>query len=152
MSSLFLDTSALAKRYLPEQGTRWLRQQIASANTIIVSRLTLVEVMSAVARRHREGAINTRVMQGINRLLERHFQKQYAVVDVNDKLTREAVRLINTHPLRAYDSVQLASALLVNQRLLSQKLSPITFLCSDTRLLQIATSEGLVTDDPNNYA
>lgn len=152
MSSLFLDTSALAKRYLPEQGTRWLRQQIDSANTIIVSRLTLVEVMSAVARRHREGTINTRVMHGINRLLEQHFQKQYAVVDVNDKLTREAVRLITTHPLRAYDSVQLASALLVNQRLLSQKLSPITFLCSDTRLLQIATSEGLVIDDPNNYA
>ncbi len=99
MSSLFLDTSALAKRYLPEQGTRWLRQQIDSANTIIVSRLTWVEVMSAVARRHREGTINTRVMQGINRLLERHFQKQYAVVDVNDKLTREAVRLITTHPL-----------------------------------------------------
>ena len=151
MSDFFIDSSALAKRYLPEQGTNWLRKQIASANTVIVSRLTSVEVMSAVARRHREGAIDATIVNGINRLLERHFQAHYLVIDVNDALSRDAMRLITTYPLRAYDAVQLATAKVVNNRLIARQLSPITFLCSDTRLLQIATLEGIRVDNPNNY-
>lgn len=151
MSNLFLDSSALAKRYLSEPGTVWLRQQLASATTIIVSRITSVEIMSAVARRHREGAIDTNVVSGINRLLERHFRGEYLVIDVNDTVTRNAIHLIKTHPLRAYDTVQLATARFVNQRLIAQQLTPITFLCADTRLLQIATIEGLSVDNPNNH-
>lgn len=151
MSNYFMDSSALAKRYLPEQGTNWLRQQILGANTVIVSRLTSVEVMSAVARRHREGVIDAKVVNGINRLLERHFQGQYLVIDVNETLSRDAIHLLTTHPLRAYDAVQLATARFVNNRLIARQLSPVTFLCADTRLLQIAATAGLSVDNPNNY-
>ncbi len=151
MSNLFLDSSALAKRYLPEPGTVWLRQQLVTATTIIVSRITEVEIMSAVARRHRESAIDTSVVHNINRLLERHFRADYLVIDVNDMLTRDAIRLLTMHPLRAYDAIQLATARFVNQRLIEQKLTPITFLCADTRLLQIATTIGLSVDNPNNH-
>ena len=151
MSHLFLDSSALAKRYLPEQGTPWLRQQIVSATTVIVSRLTAVEVMSAVTRRQREGLIDAQIVDGIERLLWRHFQQDYVVIDVNDRLTREAIQLMKRHPLRAYDAVQLATARYINNRLTTNGLSPITFLCADNRLSQIAITEGLHTDNPNNY-
>lgn len=151
MSNLFIDSSALAKRYLPEQGTTWLRKQLSGANTIIVSRLTSVEVMSAVARRQREGAIDAKIVNGINRLLEQHFQRHYLVIDVNDTLSRDAIHLITAYPLRAYDAVQLATAKFVNNRLIARQLTPITFLCADTRLLQIAATEGLSVDNPNNY-
>jgi uncharacterized protein len=151
MSSLFFDSSALAKRYLPESGTRWIRQQITAATSIIVCRITSVEIMSAVARRHREGVINGQMAQKIQQLVTRHIQRQYLVIELNEQLMQDAVHLVMTHPLRAYDAVQLASAKRVNTRLVSQQLSPITFLCADTRLLQIAQAEGLSTDNPNNY-
>lgn len=152
MKNLFLDSSALAKRYLPEVGTRWLRQQVAAEeNSVIVSRLTTVEVMSAVARRQREGTINDEVVTGIHRLLIRHFQQQFIVVDVNHQLTENAIKLLTAHPLRAYDAMQLASAKFVNQRLINNNLPSLTFLCADTRLLDIAQREGLNTDNPNNY-
>jgi len=151
MSNLFLDSSALAKRYLPEQGTTWLRQQLISASSIIVSRLTSVEIMSAVARRSREGSIDIKVVNGINQLLDKHFQQQYIVVDLNSILVRDAIQLITAHPLRAYDAVQLASAKFVNNRLVSRQLASMTFLCADVRLLQIAAAEGLNVDNPNNY-
>ncbi len=151
MSNLFLDSSALVKRYLRETGTYWLRQQIASATAVIVMRLTRVEVMSAVTRRQREGVIDQRVVQGIDQLLTRHFSQQYTVIPLSEPLVSVAVRLLTAHPLRAYDAVQLAAAVQVNRRLVAQQLTPITFMCADTRLLQIASAEGLTTDDPNNY-
>jgi predicted nucleic acid-binding protein len=151
MSNLFLDSSALAKRYLPEVGTPWIRQQLTSANSIIVSRLASVEVMSAVSRRWREGSISLDVVTGISRLLNKHFQEQYIVVDVNHQLTHSAIQLLTQHPLRAYDALQLASAKVVSQKLTTNGLSPLTFLCADARLLEIARNEGLQIDDPNSY-
>ena len=151
MSSLFFDSSALVKRYFPETGTRWIRQQITTTTSVIVSRITSVEMMSAVARRHREGLIDWQTAQGVQQLITYHIQHQYLVIELNEQLMQDAIHLLITHPLRAYDAVQLASAKRVNSRLLSQQLSPTTFLCADIRLLQIAQAEGLITDNPNNY-
>lgn len=149
--NLFLDSSALAKRYLPEQGSQWIREQLTHATSSIISRLTYVEVMSAVARRNREGRIDDAIVDSINDMLLWHFQKDYLVVEVNEAITHDAVGLIRRYPLRAYDAMQLATAKVVNSRLMFQQLSPITFLCADTRLLQIAIDEGLHVDNPNNY-
>jgi len=152
MRTLFVDSSALAKRYLPEQGTKWIRQQFTQdENTVIVSRLSSVEVMSAVARRHREGIINSTSMLGIQNLLQRHFLKQYVVIEVNSDLTRDAVNLLTRHPLRAYDAIQLATAMFVNKRMISNGLQPVIFLCADTKLLQIADSEDLAAGNPDNH-
>ncbi|MCA9914557.1 MAG: type II toxin-antitoxin system VapC family toxin, partial [Anaerolineae bacterium] len=103
MSSLFLDSSALAKRYLPEVGTSWLWQRILLSDSIVVSRITSVEVMSAVTRRQREGALSSEVVTGITRLLNRHFQQKYLVIDINHQITRLAIQLLTMYPLRAYD-------------------------------------------------
>jgi predicted nucleic acid-binding protein len=151
MSHLFLDSSALAKRYLPEQGTTWLREQITNTESVIVSRLTSVEVMSAVARRRREGAISVELFDNIRRLLEKHFLQSYTVIDVNEQVVHDATNFLSSYSLRAYDAVQLATARIVNARLIANQLFPIRFVCGDIRLLQVAIAEGMFTDNPNEY-
>ena len=59
--------------------------------------------------------------------------------------------LIEHHPLRAYDAVQLASGLMANDALLGAGVPALTFLSADTRLLNAAAAEGLGTDNPNVY-
>jgi hypothetical protein len=59
--------------------------------------------------------------------------------------------LLEHHPLRTYDALHLASALLVNDQLVAVGLPPLTFLAADNRLLTAATLEGLTVDNPNNY-
>jgi len=53
--------------------------------------------------------------------------------------------------LRAYDAVQLASALRANRALQAARLPSLLFLSADDRLITAATHEGLATDNPNSH-
>jgi predicted nucleic acid-binding protein len=59
--------------------------------------------------------------------------------------------LVTRHPLRAYDAVQLASALRVQSELVRTRAPALTFLSADDRLVAIAQAEGLLTDNPNRH-
>ena len=63
----------------------------------------------------------------------------------------DAKGVIQRHPLRAYDAVQLASALILNSALIADKLSPLTFVSADNVLCEAAQAEGLPTENPNEY-
>jgi len=57
--------------------------------------------------------------------------------------------LLDRHPLRAYDAVQLASAIVANQALIAANLPPLVFVSADDRLNAVAATEGLAVDNPN---
>jgi predicted nucleic acid-binding protein len=59
--------------------------------------------------------------------------------------------LLERHPLRAYDAIQLASALIANDALLTAGFAPLIVLAADDRLLDAAQAEGLMTDNPNAH-
>jgi predicted nucleic acid-binding protein len=58
MALYFFDSSALVKRYVREQGSVWVRETTVSVSGHLIhsSLLTVVEIASALARRHREGS------------------------------------------------------------------------------------------------
>ncbi|HEY9706764.1 MAG TPA: type II toxin-antitoxin system VapC family toxin, partial [Oculatellaceae cyanobacterium] len=60
VNAYFLDSSALVKRYVPETGSAWIQAiaDAATGNLLIISRITWVEVLSALARRQREGSLS----------------------------------------------------------------------------------------------
>jgi uncharacterized protein len=153
MSYYFLDSSALVKRYVPEQGTNWIRSIATpiSGNTIFVAHITQVEIVSAVMRRSRSGSVAVRVAQAIRRLMERHASREYVVVTLADVIVERAKNLLEAHPLRAYDAVQLATSLEVNARLSAAGLNSLVFISADTRLLAVAGAEGLAIEDPNSH-
>ena len=154
VNAYFLDTSALVKRYVPEIGSDWILSitDPATDNDLAISQITWVEVHSAFARRLRDRSVSAQRFDLIVQKVREDFENEYRVIDVDQTLIETATELVIQHPLRAYDSVQLASALrFQSTTLLSQPETRVIFVSADNRLLDIAESEGLATDNPNNY-
>jgi hypothetical protein len=55
MTTYYLDTSALSKRYVEETGSNWVRTLVLpeAEHTLLTARITMVEIYSALARRKR---------------------------------------------------------------------------------------------------
>lgn len=153
MSLYFLDSSALVKRYVGEIGSTWLRTITAlqSNNQLIITRITWVEVVSALARRQREGTLSTNDVDKTVQIFQHDLDTQYGVVELDQSLAEAAGQLVRQHNLRAYDAVQLAAALRIQTALVQKKSSTLNFLTADNRLIIAAKTEGLMTDNPNSY-
>ena len=95
-------------------------------------------------------AITDRIAQCLRLLIDLHSSREYEVVGLTDQVVKRAQDLLERQALRAFDAIQLASALESNDRLLAARLSPVTFASADARLLQAARDEGLMTMDPHS--
>lgn len=113
VTAYFLDSSAVVKRYVNEIGSAWIRtiSDPSTGNKLIISRITWVEVLSAFARLQREGNLAVTDIAVVSRAFRYGMDTQYQLVELNQTLIETAGHLVQKHPLRAYDSVQLASAL-----------------------------------------
>ncbi|MEG3835196.1 MULTISPECIES: type II toxin-antitoxin system VapC family toxin [unclassified Microcoleus] len=153
VNAYFLDTSALVKRYVPEKGSEWILSitDPATDNHLAISQITWVEVHSAFARRLRDRSLSAERFDLIVQKVREDFENEYRVIDVDQTLIETATELVMQHPLRAYDAVQLAAALRVQYILTSIPETQLIFVSADNRLLDIARSAGLATDNPNNY-
>lgn len=139
MADFYADSSALVKRHIPEAGTTWFRgiADPTSGNVILTARVSIIEVYSALNRRVREGTLDPTTYAALNADFDGVCAAEY--------------RLLERQPLRAYDAVQLATALSANDLLLASGLQALTFLSADARLLAAAQAEGLAIDDPNAH-
>ena len=153
MSIYFLDSSALVKRYVAEIGSTWIRALTApdARNPLIIARITWVEVLSALARRQREGSLTSGDVAQAIQAFRYDMNTQYQVSELDPPLAEAAGELVTQHPLRAYDAVQLASALRVQSDLVRTEAPALTFLTADNRLVAVAQAEGLLTDNPNRH-
>jgi len=153
MPTYFFDSSALAKRYVTEAGSNWVKSicNPDAHNVIVCSNLAEVEVSSVFCRRCREGHITTRERNGLIATLNHDCNAEYYLIEVTNTIRNRAIDLLKNYPLRGYDAMQLATALVANQILVSNGLPALTFVCADNRLCNAANSEGLIVENPNNY-
>ena len=153
MSIYFLDSSALVKRYVTEIGSTWIRALTApdARNPLIIARITWVEVLRTLARRQREGSLTSDDVAQAIQAFRYDMNTQYRVSELDPSLAEAAGELVTQHPLRAYDAVQLASALRVQSDLVRTETPALTFLTADDRLVAVAQAEGLLTDNPNHH-
>ncbi|MBK6431509.1 type II toxin-antitoxin system VapC family toxin [Candidatus Amarolinea dominans] len=154
MSFYYLDTSALVKRYVAEDGSRWLETAIfqSTDNMVLISRITVVEMRSALARRRREASIQPHDHADALSALSEDCLLRYPFVELESPVVDLAGELLDQYPLRAYDAVQLASALVVHRLLIEANLAPLIFVSADDKLLTVARAAGLQTDNPNIQA
>ena len=134
----YFDASALAKRYVRETGSTTVRRLLASGSAA-TSRLSDVEVSSAIVRRAREGAFTIDERDRMLAALQ-HDVPALAMVELTPEITADARTLLLRYPLRAGDAVQLASALYLQRQLAR----PVPFVAYDRRLVLAARAEGLV--------
>lgn len=151
MTTYYLDASTLSKRYVQETGTAWVRALVVSTagHTLLTGRISMVEVYSALARRQREGSVAAADCAIAAQAFTIHSVTEYEFVELDLNVVAVARNLLERHPLRAYDAVQLASAIIANQALTSVQLSPLVFLSADDRLNAVAVTEGVMVDNPN---
>jgi predicted nucleic acid-binding protein len=149
----FADASVLVKRHVNEIGSYWFSNLADSqtGNTIIISRLSLIEVISAFNRRCRELSLSKSDYQKISQDFESFCFKEYQIVEITQDITEKAKELLEKYLLRSGDAIQLASALLANEILMQANFSELTFLASDQRLLDAANAEKLQSDNPQFY-
>ena len=151
VSVYFLDSSALVKRYVEESGSAWI-QTLTEPNAhhkLIIVRITWVEILSAFARRQREGTFAPADAAKALQSFRFDLDHQYQVVEVDRSLIESAGQLVGKHPLRAYVAVQLASALRILPAFAQAKTIALMFVSADDRLIAAAQAEGLSTEHPN---
>lgn len=125
------------KRYVREPGAISVRR-LLKADPAATSRLSEVEVASALVRRAREGAFSTderdRALASLTDDLA-----ALIVVELTPEIASDARALLLRHRLRVGDAVQLASCLFL-QRETSQA---VPFVAFDDRLAEAARLERL---------
>lgn len=153
MSHYYLDASALVKRYVDEAGSDWLRAIIAPAlpPLLFTSRMAIVEVMSAFARRVRDGSLASDEFATARDAFRGDCLNEYQIMPPTMTVIDLACTLLERHPLRAYDAIHLATALGAQQFLAAHGYPTLTFLCADDRLNRVAAVEGLAVDNPNHH-
>ena len=138
----YFDASALAKRYVEEEGSDLVRALLRNG-VRVSSRISEVEISSALARRWREGRFTREGLDRAMASLEKDFEK-LSVVELHPSVVSLARDLLLRHALRAGDAIQLASGILLKEGGGFE----LEFVAFDNRLNAAARDEGLTVLDP----
>ena len=146
MALYYLETSALVKLYIREPGTdQLLRLTKSRTDQFAVLSITQVEFRSAGRRRQRAGDLDQTLATSLIHGFARHLEAIFLRQTLSESVMEVACALLDRHPLRAYDSVQLAGCLVLKANRAAER---IVFVCSDDALLDAARTENLETLNP----
>jgi predicted nucleic acid-binding protein len=134
---LFLDSSALAKRYIEEAGSDRVDELLAHASALGISVLALPEVTSALCRRRREEALTAKQYGAAKTALVADVEDA-EIVNLTDSVLASAVRLLEESPLRAADALHVACA---------REWGAGLFVSSDGRQCTAARAVGLEVEE-----
>lgn len=133
----FWDSSAVVPLLVSQDRSAAIRREYAADPAITVWCLTRVEVWSAVCRLRRESLLDSPRMRTARR---QHGALVSSWVEVDDvpAVRSRALRILETHTLRASDALQLAAALV----LVGDQPQRMPFVTLDERLAEAAEREG----------
>ena len=151
MVSIFLDGSALAKRYIPEPGSGlvdFLIDNVAE-HRIYVLNVGYAEVVSVLVRKKNAGTLSAARFNQALLDLEREIVRSLGkhLLSFDNSVANSAIALIVGHSVNSTDAIALRVALDVAQHLRSQG-GDLVLVASDHRLLRAAQAEGLATFNP----
>jgi len=135
---LYLDTSAWLKLYVDERGTQQVIAAVQSAELVAISRVAYAEARAALARVLRE----KRTTRAEHRKRVAALDADYVEilkVEVSEDVVRQAGELAESHALRGFDAIQLASA----RWLARTTRKPVRLLAFDERVNEAAHALGL---------
>lgn len=148
MARSYVDTSAIAKRYITETGSSWV-QQLVESSEVVISTLVSVELSATAARLVREGVFSLRDQRQMVQSFARD-SRSFLVVALDERVITVASRLITAAPahipLRSLDALHLATAMTT-----TPPSTAGTFVSADRRLLAAASWLGFDVDNPENH-
>jgi uncharacterized protein len=132
---LFLDSSAFAKRFIEEPGSRAVEDLCRLADELGLSVICVPELVSALNRRLRDKSISRQDYLRARRRLALEVGDAM-VVQLTPEVVRFSLELLEDSPLRTMDALQVASALAWEADL---------FCSADSRQVSAARRAGLIT-------
>ncbi len=133
----FWDSSAIVPLVCAEAPSSRCRLWLREDTAVVVWALTATEVISALTRKRRDGAVEPALFQTGKRRLA-YLESSWSEVTQVDAVRSRARRLLESHPLRAADALQLAAALVA----VEERPAAIPFVTFDDRLAEAARREG----------
>lgn len=142
-TGIYLDSSALAKLYVPEPESDRLDSFLRGRRDLLISELAITEVLSAVARKRREGILSASQASEIrDAILDDADSGSFSRLDLSPLVHREAERLllhVESVALRTLDALHVALAL---------QGSATNIVTYDARMRAAALHAGLKVVDP----
>jgi predicted nucleic acid-binding protein len=130
---LYLDSSALIKRYIHETGSEKVMSLCAKADQLILSVLCVPEAVSAFCRLRREKQMTGDVYDLLKKDLQEDLQEAL-IVRIEPEIIEKSVLCLEKQALSTLDSIHLATALSQNCDL---------FLSADNQQRKAAQALGL---------
>lgn len=109
---LYLDTSALVKLYVEEDGSEDVDTAVRSASRVATSSVAYPEARATFARLERDEGITSEEHRAAVADLDADWER-LGVLDLTRNLSRFCGRLARKHGLRGFDAVHLGSAVAV---------------------------------------
>ena len=127
----FIDTSSLFKKYVDEEGADKFERLLQTVTEIIIAPITLLEINSIIERRLRKKTLSAADAKWVEKefMFDLNF---YGVVEFNEKLISECIRVIRKHQMKVLDGIQLSSVIITR---------PDVFIVSDKSLYNSACKE-----------
>lgn len=135
---LYMDTSALVKRYILEQGSQEINGIIEKAGAVGSVMLTRVEMASAFSKAIRMEWVDATGVENAWRDFQDQWQS-FVRLSVTPVLVDRASGFARQYGLRAYDATHLAAAL-IWQEILE---APVTIATYDRELWLASEKAGL---------
>ena len=150
----YFDSSAMVKRYVSEKGSEWVESifEPTAENTVHLAQIGTVEVAAALSKKVRTRELTPEEYEAeLLSFLADVQNEEYEIIQLSSQIVDLAVDLTKRYPLRAYDAVHLATAIITNADLLAATLPPLIFISADSVLCGVARGEGLSVDNPNGH-
>ena len=135
---VYLDTSALVKLYVEEDESSSVVSLVESSEVTSTSLIAYAEARAAFARRFREKAFTSVEHDRIKAFFDKDWSNHF-ILNITGEMIKQAGHLAEKHALRGFDSIHLASALILR----SKSSSPIVFSCFDDNLQEAFERENL---------
>jgi len=133
---LLVDSSALAKRYVLENGSENIDRLLGRASQLGLCIILVPEIVSGLNRRLREGILTVNDYRKIKRQLLNDV-RDATVLQLTPAVVAHSVKLLERNVLRAMDALHIACALEWQAGL---------FVTADRRQLMAADNAGLQTE------
>jgi uncharacterized protein len=133
---LVIDSSALAKRYVLEDGSEMVDQLLQRASQLAFCTILVAEIISGLNRRLREHYLSPNEYRKAKGQLLNDVRDSI-VLQVTPAVISRSVKLLEVNVLRAMDALHIASAL---------EWKTECFVTADRRQMLAANNSGLHTE------
>jgi predicted nucleic acid-binding protein len=152
---LYLDSSALAKRYFRERGSKRLRDRLNKGDRVFTSELSYAEIHTVIARKFHERSIGKKTYRRLLSTFMDDWLFAINKIEVSAAITMTAIPdMLERFSLRGADAVHLAAAIWLRDRLMldapfAGEDGALEFAVADKKLASVAAKYGLSVFNPD---